>query len=262
MAKQTQSKKAPAKKAPAKKAPAKPFTTYDGPAAVVEGEQASSLPADPVAVVQREVVGLIKPDAVYRPAPNDSVPADIAQGTWGHADSYSADGASKWDEAYGAIRLSILASVRIGTTVALPNRNYGTTEVAGIGGVRRVDQLAGGLLVGIPVAPGGEPSPLTSEDRVNIFTLTRAVTLWCVTPDGEQRAVTFRPESGPYAAGIKTLAPVNGKPRSLPLWLAPLPLVTTGEVLDMLARVEASMVNQSAISVLSEIATPTEVLTV
>ena len=257
MAKQTQSKKAPAKKPPA------PFTTYDGvPAAVVEGEQAPSLPADPVAVVQREVVGLIKPDAVYRPAPNDSVPADIAQGTWGHAESYSADGASKWDEAYGAIRLSILASVRIGTTVALPNRNYGTTEVAGIGGVRRVDQLAGGLLVGIPVAPGGEPSPLTSEDRVNVFTLTRAVTLWCVTPDGEQRAVTFTPESGPYAAGIKTLAPVNGKPRSLPLWLAPLPLVTTGEVLEMLARVEASMVNQSALSVLSEIATPTEVLTV
>ena len=199
---------------------------------------------------------------MYRPAPNDSVPADIAQGTWGHAESYSADGASKWDEAYGAIRLSILASVRIGTTVALPNRNYGTTEVAGIGGVRRVDQLAGGLLVGIPVAPGGEPSPLTSEDRVNVFTLTRAVTLWCVTPDGEQRAVTFTPESGPYAAGIKTLAPVNGKPRSLPLWLAPLPLVTTGEVLEMLARVEASMVNQSALSVLSEIATPTEVLTV
>ena len=243
------------KQSKSKKAPA------EAPA-VVEGEQAPSLPADPVAVVQREVVGLIKPGAVYRPAPNDSVPADIAQGTWGHAESYGADGASKWDEAYGAIRLSILASVRIGTTVALPNRNYGTTEVAGIGGVRRVDQLAGGLLVGIPVHAGGEPKPFAGEDRVNVFTLTQAVCLWCVTPDGEQRAVTFLPESGPYAAGIQTLAPVNGKPRSLPLWLAPLPLVTTGEVLEMLARVEASMVNQSAISVLSEIATPTEVLTV
>ena len=62
--------------------------------AVVEGEQASSLPADPVAVVQREVGGLIKPNVVYRPAPNDAVPADIAQGTWGHAESYGADGAS------------------------------------------------------------------------------------------------------------------------------------------------------------------------
>ena len=231
--------------------------------AVVEGEQAPSLPADPVAVVQREVVGLIKPGAVYRPAPNASVPADIAQGTWGHADSYApGTRESQWDEAYGAIRLSILASVRIGTSVFLPNRNHGTTEVAGIGGVRKGDTLAGGLIVGVPVHPGGEPKPFAGEDRVNVFTLTRAVTLWCVTPDGEQRAVTFLPESGPYAAGIQTLAPVNGKPRSLPLWLAPLPLVTTGEVLEMLARVEASMVNQSAISGLSEIATPTEVLTV
>ena len=257
MAKQTQSKKAPAKKPPA------PFTTYDGvPAAVVEGEQASSLPADPVAVVQREVVGLIKPGAVYRPAPNDSVPADIAQGTWGHAESYGADGASKWDEAYGAIRLSILASVRIGTTVALPNRNYGTTEVAGIGGVRRVDQLAGGLLVGIPVHAGGEPKPFAGEDRVNVFTLTRAVTLWCITPDGEERAVTFTPESGPYAAGLRTLAPVNGKPRSVPRWLAVLNGFATSEVLDMLAKVEASLTNRAALNVLAETASPTEVLTV
>ena len=255
MAKQTQSKKAPAKKPPA------PFTTYDGvPAAVVEGEQASSLPADPVAVVQREVVGLIKPDAVYRPAPNDSCPADVAQATWSHADSYGAAGESMYDEAYAAIRLSIISCVRVGTTEFLPNRTHGTTEVGGVGGVKKGDNLAGGLLVGIPVHAGGEPKPFAGEDLFNVVTLTRALTLWCVTPDGESRAVTCRPESGPYGVGIKTLAPVNNKPRSLPRWLAPLPLVTTGEVLEMLARVEASMMTK--VATVAEVSEPTEVLTV
>ena len=232
------------------------------PAAVIEGESTPVAPADPVAMVQREVVALILPNAIYRPAPNDTCPGDVPQATWSHSDSYSEAGASQWDEAYGAIRLSILAGVRPGTMVPLANRNWGTSEVAGIGGVKRVDELAGGLLVGIPVVAGGEPKPVSDEDRVNVFTLTRAVTLWCITPDGEERAVTFTPESGPYAAGIRTLAPVNGKPRSVPRWLAVLNGFATSEVLDMLAKVEASLTNRAALNVLAETASPTEVLTV
>jgi hypothetical protein len=230
--------------------------------AVVDGPSRPVAIADPVAMVQREVVALVNPAAVYRPAPNDSAPADVPQCTWSHADSYSADGASMYDEAYGAIRLSIIGNVRIGTTVNLPNRGYGTTEVAGIGGVNRVDQLAGGLLVGVPVHAGGEPKPFAGEDRVNVFTLTRAITLWCITPDGEQRAVTFTPESGPYALGVKTLAPVNNKPRSQPLWLAVLPLMTTDDVLATLARVEAVLISKTSDAQRAEVAEPTEVLTV
>jgi len=241
----------PNKKAPAKKR--EPFT--DTPAAK---------PVDPVAMVQREVCGLVNPAAVYRPAPNDSAPVDVPQCTWSHADSYSPAGASMYNEALGAIRLTILGSVRIGTTVNLPNRQYGTTEVAGVGGVSRVDELAGGLLVGVPVHAGGEPRPFAGEDRVNVFTLTRAITLWCITPDGEERAVTFTPESGPYALGVRILPPVNDKPRSQPLWLAVLPLMTSAEVLENLARVQASE-NIRAASIRgqrAEVSEPTEVLTV
>ena len=222
----------------------------------------SAKPADPVAMVQREVIGLINPSAVYRPAPNDSAPADVPQCMWEHAESYSPDGGSQWNEAYGAIRLSVLANVRIGTTINLPNRSHGTTEVAGIGGVNRVDQLAGGLLVGVPVHAGGEPKPFAGEDRVNVFQLSRAVTLWCVTPDGEQRAVTFTPESGPYAIGVQTLAPVNDKPRSRPLWLAVLPMFTTAEGVAQLAAVEATLTKRAAGAIRAEVAEPTEVLTV
>jgi len=232
------------------------------PTAVVEGKQASSLPADPVAMVQREVVGLISPKAIYRPAPNDSVPADVAQATWSHSESYSADGASMYDEAYGAIRLAILGSVRVGTTVFLPNRSHGTTEVGGLGGVKKGDNLAGGLIVGVPVHAGGEPKPFAGEDRVNVFTLSRAVTLWCITPDGEQRAVTFTPASGPYAVGIRILPEVNGKPRSQPLWLAVLPLMTSAAVCERLAIVEATLAKRAEGAARAELAEPTEVLTV
>lgn len=225
-------------------------------------EQAKRLTVDPVAMATAEVVGLVRDSHIYRPAPNDTCPADVHQATWNHSEVRAPDGSSLWDEAFGAIRLSILCSVRVGSVVPLTNRNFGTETVAGIGGVRTVDNLAGGLIIGVPVAPGGEPGPVIGEDRVNLFTLTRAITLWCVTPDGEQRAVCFTPEAGPFACGIKSLPPVNGKPRSLPLWLAKVDAFASDDAVTMLARVEASMTNAAALNVMAENITPTEVLTV
>jgi hypothetical protein len=231
------------------------------PSAVVEGTPHRTPPADPVAMVQREVVGLVTAAHMYRPAPADTCPADIPQATWNHTNVRAADGSNQYDEAYAAIKLSILAGVRVGTTIVLRNEGHGTKSVAGIGGVHKVDELSGGLLVGIPVAPGGEPSPITGEDRVNVITLTRALTLWCVTPDGEQRAVTFTPENM-YAVGVQTLAPVNGSPRSLPLWVAPLNLFAAEDVLSELAKVEASLTTKAATGLVAEVGEATEVLTV
>ena len=227
------------KKAPAKMAPPTEAT------AVVEGSPTTRPVSDPVAAMRRDLLGTINPAQVFRPAPNDSAPAEArnSQMLWEHATTRAADGTSQWDEAYGNVRLSILTGVRVGTVVPIPNRNHGTEMADGIGGVKRVDQLAGGMVVGFTV----EADPISAgADEVRIAGLSRAVTLWTVRPGGEIGAVEFGPATGPVAVGIKNLAPVGGSPRSQVLWLAKVNEYASAEAIQRLAAVEASLANQTA----------------
>lgn len=230
--------------------PKKPKTIPEEASAVVEGTPHRRVPADPIAELHREVLGNVDLNTIYRPAPGDDCPRQFPQTDWNSPQAVNAAGEVDWNRALPNIRLGMLAGMRIGNTYNLANRVHGSEEVSGIGGVNRVDRLEGGLLVGFKVDPKGDPAPIMGEDRVNIFELTRDLFLWSIAPKMKkgQTGTMIRLAAGEmYAAGIETLAPVNGKPRQAVLWVAKCAAFCAEETLAKLASIEASLTKQASV---------------